>query len=404
MKEHQLTSKSGVFWNYAQEKGRKVSLLLYGEIGKAEQVDPANIVSQLMDLSNKFDEVDIHINSNGGDVFSGIAIYNALRLSEVTIKIYIDGIAASIAGVIALCGKPLYMSQYSKLMIHSVSGGIYGNKIDLQDAINTIESLEDIIIEMISGRCKKNKAELKNLYFDGKDHWISASEALDMGLIDGILDLDDIIPAKDNNNDNIYNYFNNKLLDYKKEEQDMELLNQIKKIPSFAEMQTEEQILNHIRELENRHPKYQNAQTLVTSAVREGIILRDEANELLNLSNGDVDRLRVHIEKKKQKKQATFDIEYANLTKFKSEYEVLRNLPDSFINNELKQFASKDFSTFKKMVDLTRKKLVSEFIYESPSNNNRAGWTLDDYRKKAPKELRNNPQLYKDLLEREQQK
>ena len=398
MKEHQLTSKSGVFWNYAQEKGRKVSLLLYGEIGKAEQVDPANIVSQLMDLSNKFDEVDIHINSNGGDVFSGIAIYNALRLSEVTIKIYIDGIAASIAGVIALCGKPLYMSQYSKLMIHSVSGGIYGNKIDLQDAINTIESLEDIIIEMISGRCKKNKAELKNLYFDGKDHWISASEALDMGLIDGILDLDDIIPAKDNNNDNIYNYFNNKLLDYKKEEQDMELLNQIKKIPSFAEMQTEEQILNHIRELENRHPKYQNAQTLVTSAVREGIILRDEANELLNLSNGDVDRLRVHIEKKKQKKQATFDIEYANLTKFKSEYEVLRNLPDSFINNELKQFASKDFSTFKKMVDLTRKKLVSEFIYESPSNNNRAGWTLDDYRKKAPKELRNNPQLYLSLI------
>ena len=201
MREHQLTGKSGVFWNYAQEKGRKVSLLLYGEIGKAEQVDPANIVSQLMDLSNKFDEIDIHINSNGGDVFSGIAIYNALRLSEVSIKIYIDGIAASIAGVIALCGKPLYMSQYSKLMIHSVSGGIYGNKIDLQDAISTIESLEDIIIEMISGRCKKNKAELQNLYFDGKDHWISASEALDMGLIDGILDLDDIIPAKENNND-----------------------------------------------------------------------------------------------------------------------------------------------------------------------------------------------------------
>ncbi|MCS2335388.1 head maturation protease, ClpP-related [Bacteroides sp. BFG-606] len=404
MKEHQLTGKSGVFWNYAQEKGRKVSLLLYGEIGKAEQIDPANIVSQLMDLSDKFDEIDIHINSNGGDVFSGIAIYNALRLSETSIKIYIDGIAASIAGVIALCGKPLYMSQYSKLMIHSVSGGIYGNKIDLQDAISTIESLEDIIIEMISGRCKKNKAELKNLYFDGKDHWISASEALDMGLIDGILDLDDIIPAKENNNDNIYNYFNNKLLDYKKEEQDMELLNQIKKIPSFAEMQTEEQILNHIRELEDRHPQYQNAQTLVTSAVREGIILRDEANELLNLSNGDVGRLRVHIEKKKQKNQATFDIEYANLTKFKSEYEVLRNLPDSFINNELKQLASKDFSTFKKMVGSTRKKLVSEFIYESPSNNNRAGWTLDDYRKKAPKELRNNPQLYKDLLEREQQK
>ena len=184
----------------------------------------------------------------------------------------------------------------------------------------------------------------------------------------------------------------------------MELLNQIKKIPSFAEMQTEEQILNHIKELEDRHPQYQNAQTLVTSAVREGIILRDEANELLNLSNGDVDRLRVHIEKKKHKNQVAFDTEYTNLTKFKSEYEVLRNLPDSFINNELKQFASKDFSTFKKMVDSTRKKLVSEFLYESPSNNNRAGWTLDDYRKKAPKELRNNPRLYKDLLEREQQK
>ena len=86
--------------------------------------------------------IHVRINSNGGEVYSGIAIFNALRHSQADIRIYVDGIAASMASVIALCGKPVEMSKYARLMLHSVSGGCYGNKQDLQRCMEEIESLE----------------------------------------------------------------------------------------------------------------------------------------------------------------------------------------------------------------------------------------------------------------------
>lgn len=406
MKKQLSTSKSSVFWNYVQEEENKVTVLLYGDIGNSQKVDPAEVVSQLMDLSNRFSKIDIHINSNGGDVFSGISIYNALCKSKADITIYIDGVAASIAGIIALCGKPLYMSRYARLMIHSISGGMYGNKAELQDMISIIENMEGVIAEMISERCKKSKEELKALYFDGKDHWITAQEALSIGIIDGIYDVNDSISDNDkSNNEAIYNFFYNKLTE-RKNQQSMELFNKIKNLSSFADMQTEEQVLSRIKELEANQPyqNIQNARLLMNRAVEEGVFARKEADALLNLSGEDVNRLRVHIDKKKQDNKAIFENEYANLTKHKSEYSILRDLPDTFIRGELKQFALKDFRTFKTLVEVTRKKMVTDYISLSPDEQDKTGWTLDDYRKKSPKELRNNPKLYKDLLERELQK
>lgn len=399
MKKQRLTSKSGIFGNYVQEEGGSVSILLYGNVGTSEQVDPADIVSQLIDLSNRFDKINIRINSNGGDVFSGISIYNALKQSKADITIYVDGIAASIAGIIALCGKPLFMSQYAKLMVHSVSGGVYGNKDELRNMISIMENMESVIAEMISGRCQKSKEEIQKLYFDGKDHWITAQEALSMGLIDGLYDVGEELPE---DRESIYNFFNNKLLEYKTEEQSMELLNKIKTIPSFANMQTEEQVVNRIKELESREP-IQSAQTLINKAVEDGIFRKGEASELLSLSDGNVERLRNHIEKQRQKKKTAFEKDYADLIRFRSEYTVLRDLSDDFINNELKQLASKDFRTFKIIVEASRKKLVSEHLPPFDDKSNKVGWTLEDYRKKAPQELKRNPQLYKELLERENQ-
>ena len=82
------------------------------------------------------------------------------------------------------------MSRYSRMMLHNVSGGCYGNKKDLQDMISTIESLEDTIAEIISGRCGKDKEEVKSSYFDGTDHWLKADEAFALGLIDAIYDVE----------------------------------------------------------------------------------------------------------------------------------------------------------------------------------------------------------------------
>ena len=127
----------------------KISVFLYGEIGEGRKADPLSVVSAIMELRTG-EEAELHINSNGGDVFGGISIYNALKNTPANISIYIDGVAASMAGVIALCGKPLYMGKYSRLMLHRVSGGAYGNAQELSEVITQMKAIEDDLSSILA--------------------------------------------------------------------------------------------------------------------------------------------------------------------------------------------------------------------------------------------------------------
>ena len=184
-----------------------------------------------------------------------MAIYTALRNSKADITIYIDGVAASIAGVIALCGKPLYMSPYAKLMLHSVSGGAWGNASDLREMAAQMEALQGDLAGMIAGRCGMKKEDVLSIYFDEKDHWLSAREALEIKLIDGIYEMAEE-PVPTQTTEAIYTYFNNRLqMQPLKQNEEMGLLDSIKKVPSFANMTSEGDVLAHIRDLENKATK-----------------------------------------------------------------------------------------------------------------------------------------------------
>ena len=108
------------FSNIIKGDGKTI-IMLYGEVGEGCSVDSSRVVSELFAHENQDCKIEVRINSQGGDVFSGMAIYNALRQSKGDITIYIDGVAASIAAIIALCGKPLLMSPYAKLMLQIIS-------------------------------------------------------------------------------------------------------------------------------------------------------------------------------------------------------------------------------------------------------------------------------------------
>lgn len=123
-----------------KKNGACTTVYLYGDIGY--EVSSGQISSELRACADAGGRIEVRINSNGGDVFSGIAIYNTLKNSDGDIHLYVDGIAASMASVIALCGKPVEMSKYARLMLHSVSGGCYGNKHEMAKCIDEIESLE----------------------------------------------------------------------------------------------------------------------------------------------------------------------------------------------------------------------------------------------------------------------
>nr|DAR87503.1 MAG TPA: Putative ATP dependent Clp protease [Caudoviricetes sp.] len=251
------------FFNIIPSENGEVAILLYGEVGDGQRVDSSRVVAELMTLSNQYKKIDVRINSCGGDVFSGMAIYTALRNSKADITIYIDGVAASIAAVIALCGKPLYMSPYAKLMLHAVSGGAWGNASDLRDMATQMEVLQGDLAKMIADRCGMKQEEVLAKYFDEKDHWLSAREALQMKLIDGIYEMAEE-PVPTQTTEEIYTYFNNRLqkqpLNINK---DMALLDSVKQIPSFANMTNENDVLAHIRVLENKAAKAEALEKVV---------------------------------------------------------------------------------------------------------------------------------------------
>lgn len=233
--------------------GEEVTILLYGDVGDGQRVESGRVVGELLSLSAQYSRIAVRINSVGGDVFSGIAIYNALRTSTADITIYVDGVAASIAAIIALCGKPLYMSPYAKLMLHSVSGGTWGNASALRRTADAMESMQADLASMIAGRCGLEAEEVAARYFDGSDHWIDAAEAVEMRLADGIYELADGPETAPATTEEIYTFFNNRLGNRpQKQQQEMGLIETIKGLPTFDDKADEAAVVEHIRTLTNK--------------------------------------------------------------------------------------------------------------------------------------------------------
>ena len=249
-------------------------ILLYGDIGEyGDGVRSGDIARELLEAEALTGKVDVRINSNGGEGYSGIAIFNALKNSKADITIYVDGIAASMASVIALCGKPVQMSRYARLMLHSVQGSCYGNKDEMKNCIREIEALEDTLCEMYATRMGKAKDEIRAMYFDGRDHWLRADEALSLGLIDGIYDADPV--PEDSTPEQVFQIFNNRL-QQPQNENDMNL-DELKKRPRFTNCATDDDFLREIGLLETEAGKVPSLNAEVDRLKGELKVFQDKA-------------------------------------------------------------------------------------------------------------------------------
>lgn len=290
-------------------------ILLYGSIGCGDRVSAADVVAELMTLQSQYRRIDVRINSYGGEVYEGIAICNALRNSDADINIYIDGIAASIASVIALCGKPLHMSRFARLMLHQVSGGAYGTAEEIRQAADEAENAQNTLARIIADRCRMSAAEVAAKYFSGGDHWISADEALRMGLIDSIYDTDGEQPDAAATPDDVYQFTNRLKNSQPQKQSDMALIDELRKRPSFANAATEEELMQHIIVLENeaaKVPALQNRveqledqekknrrsahEALVNQAISEGRIMAEQKGTFMNLLESDEANTRALLE------------------------------------------------------------------------------------------------------------
>lgn len=157
-----------------------VTMRLYGTIG--DKVDGDYFAQELSSLARDYELVNLRINSPGGDVMSGMSIVSAMLSVDTPINVYIDGVAASMAAVIAVCGDRVYMADYAKLMIHDpyfADGNAPSAKQKKQ-----LTKIREMLGQVLSRR-GKNIDDVAKLM--SAETWFSADEAQAAGLCDEIV-------------------------------------------------------------------------------------------------------------------------------------------------------------------------------------------------------------------------
>lgn len=162
------------------------TVFVYGDIGDswdADSVTAAQFVKDLQSVDSP--NLIVRINSFGGSVPDGLAIYNALKRYPGTVTVEIDGIALSIASLIAMAGDRVHMAENAQLMIHSPWSAAIGNSTALREQADILDRFADSMAPAYA-RSKLTARAARELLADGEDHWFNASEALELGLVDAI--------------------------------------------------------------------------------------------------------------------------------------------------------------------------------------------------------------------------
>ena len=132
--------------------------------------------------------IEVYVNSPGGSVSAGLAIYDVMRHVKCPVSTTCVGMAASIAVAIlaAGCSGKRFALPNARIMIHQTSGGYRGTMADARIYLEEMVRLFDKYVEILSERTGKNESELRKDC--DRDFWMSADEALAYGLIDSIID------------------------------------------------------------------------------------------------------------------------------------------------------------------------------------------------------------------------
>ncbi len=137
----------------------------------------------------KTSKINLHINSGGGMIFDGLAIYTGLRAHKSEINVYIDGVAASAASFIAMAGDNIIMGRNATMMIHDGAGLTWGNEEDHLKSAALLGKLSDNIADVYSQQANGSVEDWRALM--RAETWYTGKEALAAGLVDAITDADD---------------------------------------------------------------------------------------------------------------------------------------------------------------------------------------------------------------------
>lgn len=175
------------FWKFIDAvESQDATLILEGPISSeswwGDEVTPQAFRAELALQGGR--DITVVLNSGGGDVFAGLSIYNALREYPANVTVRVDGLAASIASVIAMAGNKIIMSPGSMMMIHKPSVFAEGNSDDLEKAKEILLNIEESIIPIYAERSGQSVEEVTKML--EAETWMSAEKAVELGFADEV--------------------------------------------------------------------------------------------------------------------------------------------------------------------------------------------------------------------------
>lgn len=176
-----------------------------------EDITAQNFVSEFKALENNFKNIHIRINSPGGYVFDGSAIFNAIYQSKANTKTFIDGLAASMASIIALASNEVEIAPNGMMMLHSPLSCACGNAKDFRETADTLDKIAESLMTAIIDKTGLSENEVKEQWFDYADHWLTAKDCLEAKLVDKIGDKKGKVPENVTNmaKSELFNFYQN---------------------------------------------------------------------------------------------------------------------------------------------------------------------------------------------------
>ena len=181
-------------WELKQQADNSVGLYIYGDVeGDSYDFWTGNVIESETSASHFRDElakypdaqqIDVFINSYGGSVFEGTAIYNQLKRHPAHKTVYIDGFACSIASVIVMAGDEIVMPRNALMMIHNMWMGVCGNADELRKAADDLDTINAAGRAAYLERAGEKLTEEQLAGMMDAETWLTAEQCIEYGLAD----------------------------------------------------------------------------------------------------------------------------------------------------------------------------------------------------------------------------
>ncbi len=170
----------GAGYRMTARGNREAEILIYEDVGESffGGVSAKQFYTDLRALG-AIDLLNVRINSYGGEVFDGLAIYRHLAEHAAKKVVHVDGIAASIASIIAMAGQEIRVAEAGRIMIHDASGLCWGTAAEMREMSDRLESITGSLTDVYVARTNQKREKVRD--WMQAETWFTAAEAVENG-------------------------------------------------------------------------------------------------------------------------------------------------------------------------------------------------------------------------------